>query len=125
MDTVSQHKRVEENRQDERGRQPGMEYAGIRRWLLLQILHATFTNPSPNLSDEQTDEHHQEPAPQLSPEYCHGETCLRHGKPRLFVELFGFNRSQGSVEESLKPVKEETNDQEAEVRQDLSKTWSE
>ena len=96
-----------------------MEQAWIGGRLLFQDLYSSLPNPAPDLAGEQRKEHDEEPATNLASEDGHGETCLCHGEPGLFVELFYFDRAQGSEEEFLEGEEEGAGAEEKEVCKDL------
>jgi hypothetical protein len=62
-----------------------MEQPGISRRLLLQELNAAFANPTPDLADQQRNEHDQKPASKFASEDGHGQTCLCDGEPSALV----------------------------------------
>jgi hypothetical protein len=90
-----------------------MKQPRISRRLLFQVFDTAFANPAPDLPNQQRNEHDQKPAPKFTPEDGHGQACLCNGEPRPFIELFGFDCSQGSVEKSLKPEEYKARDEKA------------
>ena len=97
---ITHKRKIIRQRHNQTQRQSCMKAARIRRRLLLQHLHPSMSNPSPNSPCHQRYEHGYEPCADFIPEYGHGEACLCDGKPSSFVELLDFYGAEAAVEEA-------------------------